>query len=88
MVAKAEFLATEDTPYTGVFEGVANVIIRMSESNLLVDGISTSANPSIALKFLLNGVESANQFGMVTFESTNSWNFFENDFMTQLPVHE
>jgi len=61
------------------------VIIRMSETDALVDGVSRASNPSIALKFLRDGVSSANQFGMVSFEGTNSWNFFENDLMSQLP---
>jgi hypothetical protein len=53
----------------------------MSETDLIADG-SSAANPSIALKFLRSGVSSANQFGMVSFEGTNSWDFFANDFMS------
>ena len=64
------------------------MIIRMSETGFLEDDISSAANPSIALKFLRDRVSSANQFGMISFEGTNSWNFFENDFMSQLPVFE
>jgi hypothetical protein len=58
------------------------VIIRLSETDLIVDGISGAANPSIALKFLRSNMASANQFGMVSFEGTQSWNFFTNDFMS------
>jgi len=57
----------------------------MSETGFLVDDISRAANPSIGLKFLRNGVPSANQLGMISFEGTNSWNFFENDLMNMLP---
>jgi hypothetical protein len=60
----------------------------MSETDFFVDGVTEAANPSIALKFLRDGRPSANQFGMVSFEGTDSWNFFENDFYSHLPKHE
>ena len=60
LVAKAKFVPTDDTPYTGIFEGANSVIIRMSETDLIADGISEAANPSIALKFLRDGIHSAN----------------------------
>ena len=56
----------------------------MSETDLVTNA-STSANPSIALKFLRDEQPSANLFGMVSFEGTDSWDFFKNDFMTHLP---
>lgn len=88
IVAKAEFVASDDSPYTGVFEGAEHVLIRMSETDLFVDGVTEAANPSIALKFLRDGIPSANQFGMVSFEGTNTWDFFGNSFMSHLPKHE
>ena len=57
----------------------------MSETDIVTDN-SIRANPSIALKFLRDGRKSANVFGMVSFEGTNTWDFFANDFRTQLPV--
>lgn len=60
----------------------------MSATDIVADGISTAANPSIAVKFLRDGRDSGNQFGMVSFEGTDSWNFFDNPFMSHLPVHE
>lgn len=87
IVAKAKFTAAEDTPYTGVFEGASNVLIRLSEVGFIADGVSDSANPSFALKFLRSGVPSANAFGMVSFEGTDTWDFFGNDFTNHLPVH-
>jgi len=50
--------------------------------------LSTAFNPSVALKFLRDKVHSANQFGMVSFEGTSSWDFFENDLNSILPVHK
>ena len=88
LVAKAKFVPVANTAYTGVFKGSDQVIVRMSETDLIADGISEAANPSIALKFLRTGRGSANQFGMVSFEGTSSWNFFANPFATHLPNHE
>ena len=59
-MAKAEFIAEDDTPYTGLFEGASNVLIRLSETGIIADDISNSANPSFALKFLRDGRDSAN----------------------------
>ena len=54
IVAKAEFIAEAGTSYTGIFEsGAKNVIIRMSETFLTTEA-SFFANPSIALKFLID----------------------------------
>ena len=88
LVAQARFIAEIDSPYTGVFEGAENVLIRMSQAEVIVDDLTEGLNPSIALKFLRDGRNSANQFGMVSFEGTRSWNWFENPFMTHLPQFE
>lgn len=60
LVAQAEFIADPGSPYTGVFEGAEHVLIRMSETDVFVDGMTEARNPSIALKFLRDGEESAN----------------------------
>jgi len=60
----------------------------MSETGLIADGYSTSANPSIALKFLRSGEESANQFGMVSFEGTDTWDWWAAPFMSHVPIFE
>ena len=57
----------------------------MSETDVVGDSFSASANPSIAIKFLRDRQESANTFGMVSFEGTNTWDFLANDFRSQLP---
>jgi len=88
LVAKAEYINTAGDTYTGVFEGADNVLIRLSETDIIADDISTAAKPSIAIKFLRNERDSANQFGMVSFEGTNSWDFFANPLMSHLPLHE
>ena len=87
LVAKAEFIPATGHPYTGIYaSGAQNVIVRFSETDVVGDTFSNSANPSIALKFLRNSQESANTFGMVSFEGTNTWDFLANDFTSQLPM--
>jgi len=60
----------------------------MSETDVFADGLTQALNPSIALKFLRDEENSANQFGMISFEGTDSWDFFANPFMTHLPQFE
>lgn len=63
IVTKARFVPNEhsDRGYSGIFEsGSDEVIVRFSEAGQHLDGISQSVNPSIALKFLRSGVNSAN----------------------------
>ena len=91
-MAKAVFTPTTDHPYTGIFEsGSQNVLIRLSDADLIVPGVSAGNNPSVAFKFLRDGVSSANQFGMVAFETETQfgeWDFFSHNFQSHLPEHE
>jgi len=69
LVAKASFRPTqdpEDRLYTGIFKsGSDDAIIRLSDADLGVPGLSPGVNPSFAIKFLRTGVPSGNQFGML-----------------------
>lgn len=76
-----------DEGYTGVFKGAQHMIIRLSEAGFVFDN-TEFANPSIALKFLRDGVPSANTFGMVNFIGTQSPDFFASDFTSHVPKHE
>ena len=62
--------------------------MRLSDADIIVPEVSDSLNPSFAIKFLRDGVWSANQFGMVAFEPQGTWNFWENDFQSHLPEHD
>ena len=72
VVATGKFVIDEDAKaygYTGIFEsGSDSMLIRFSETGLHIDGVTQQANPSVAFKFLRDGVQSANQFGMVAFD--------------------
>ena len=59
----------------------------MSESNFLIDEASGLA-PSLAIKFLRDGMRSVNVLANVGFESTSSWNFMSSDFRARIDLHE
>ena len=75
-VAKVEFIPSDDTPYTGIFQGSKHAVMRISDADLFIDGAKDSdgqkfkqkhIQPSIAVKFLRDTVRSANYLGMVGF---------------------
>ena len=91
LVAKAEYTATAAGKiYSGIFSsGDDSAIIRLSDADLHVPGVSPGWNPSFAIKFLRDGMASANQFGMIQFEHIeDNWDFFGNDFQSHLPEHD
>ena len=51
--------------------------MRLSEGGNLHEE-STGLTPSVALKFLVDGQDSENVFGMHSFLSSGSWNWYEN----------
>ena len=59
----------------------------MSESNFLIDEASGLA-PSLAIKFLRDGMRSVNVLANVGFESTSSWNFMSSDFRARIDLHD
>lgn len=90
VVTKARFVVTNNNQdYTGIFEGGAdNVLIRFSESQQHLAGVTNSVSPSFALKFLRTGVVSANAFAQVAFDhppEEASFDFWRDDFLSHIP---
>ena len=84
LVAKVEWKPTPDNGLSGIYgTGSDTVIARISEVGKLWEGSSGHA-PSIAVKFLIDGVESANVFAQTGFTSTDTWNFFEPTLTSRL----
>ena len=75
--------------YTGLFEGGSEMgLIRMSEANFGLLEEAPGLTPSIAIKFLRDGMKSVNHLANVSFGPTKSFNFFANDFRSRVPLFE
>ena len=75
--------------YTGLFEGGSDLgLIRMSEAGFGLLEEASGLSPSFAIKFLRDGMQSANHLANVSFGSTDSFNFFANNFRSKIPLFE
>jgi len=74
---KIEFIAANDTPYTGMFRGAKHGIMRISEFSETAPETPKTA-PGHGVKLLRDGMASANWFAMFAFEGQDSFNFFKN----------
>ena len=72
-----EFIPTYDTPYTGIFRGCKHAVMRISEFSLTTPETPKTA-PGHGVKFLRDGMASANWFTMFAFDGQPSFNFFKN----------
>ena len=85
LVAKVEWEVVENPMnLTAIYEsGSDTVLMRISETaNLFED--SDGLTPSIALKFLIDGQESYNIFGMQALTASGDWNFFDPNLSNRL----
>jgi hypothetical protein len=76
-VAKIQFRAAKNSPYSGLFRGVPCGLIRLS---LATKPAEDSTVPGLAVKFLIDGKPSANFMAMYSLEGQPSYNFFLNNF--------
>ena len=84
VVGQIEWVSTGDHPYTGMYaSGSDTAIIRFSETTLLTPD-SPGLLPSLAIKFLVDGTESKNLFGMPSFNSLESWDFFKEPMRSRV----
>ena len=69
LVAKAEYTATAAGKiYSGIFSsGDDSAIIRLSDADLHVPGVSPGWNPSFAIKFLRDGIDDPLYFNSDTY---------------------
>jgi len=82
---KVRFVSSGNHPYTGIFEGANHGIIRLSSAaKPTADGKQALA-PGMGLKFLRDGVDSANLVSMWSVDAQpGDWNFFSHDFFTHI----
>lgn len=83
LTAKIEFIPHPDTPYTGCFRGSKNAIMRISDTTASNPAVPKTA-PGFGLKFLRDGMYSANIVAMFAFDGQKSFNFFKNRWVTIL----
>ena len=72
------------SPYTGIFQGASFGIVRISTFR---EPTPTSTNPlfGMGLKFLRDGVESANLLATYGADGQKSWNVLKNSWTTHIP---
>ena len=72
--------------YTGIYNGGSSMgLLRLSEGNFLLPETG-GLTPSLAIKFLRDGMESVNHLANVSFEPTTSFNFFANNFHSMVDL--
>lgn len=78
-VGKVKFVSKGNHPYTGIFKGSDTGIVRLSSTtNPETYGY---VSPSMALKFLIDGGDSANLVSMYGLDGQpDEWNFFQHTF--------
>jgi len=84
-VAQAEWVSSGDHPFTGVFEGWKQVLVRLSSA--VAPGIDkgvTSLAPGMGVKFLRDGEPSSNFVAMWSVNGQESMNMFENTWFTHI----
>lgn len=85
VVAKVKFVPNPDNHlYTGIFKGADHGIVRLSVAKPTVPILKESA-PGMGLKFLRDGVDSANLVAMYSVDGQPSYNYFEHDWSNHIP---
>lgn len=85
-VGMAEWVSVGDHGYTGVFEGGDTGFVRLSSVNSvdLNPDDEFVMKPSMGLKFLRDGVDSANALANMNIPGQRSYNFFKYDLRSSL----
>jgi len=92
VIAQGELVVDPANPYTGIFEGASNVLIRLSSAKspdftkTTAAGADDNFTPGMSLKFLRDGIPSVNLMAMYGVNGFPSWNFFFKDFSNHIPA--
>ena len=76
---KVAFKSCVDHGYTGIFKGAKNGIMRFSETTR-TDPAKAMSAPGFGIKFLRDGMDSANTVAMVSLDGQPSFNYFKNRY--------
>ena len=83
-VGKIEWIDLGGHPYTGIFRGGDSGYVRMSSATP-VDTKTPNMKPGMGVKFLRDGVDSANFVAMFSVDGQENLNFFANDWSNHIP---
>ena len=84
-VCKVSWLDLGGHPYTGIFNGGADYgYVRISSASP-VDTKTPWSRPGMGVKFLRDGVDSANFVAMHDVDGQKSLNFFMNEWTAEIP---
>ena len=76
-------------PFTGLFQGANHGIVRLSSAAKPELGTSAPLGPGMGLKFLRDGIDSANLVAMYGVNGQpGEWNFFAHEFQNHIKLKE
>ena len=84
-VGKVKWISTGDHTYTGIFKGADYGYIRLSSASR-VNTKTPSMTPGMGVKFLRDGVDSANFVAMNSVDGQKDLNFFAKDWSNHIPA--
>lgn len=86
---KIAFRPAAGNPYTGIFRGAKHGILRVSEV-VRTNHDTEQTSPGFGIKFLRDGMDSANTVTMFSFDGQPSYNYFKNRWSTHInePMNE
>ena len=84
-VAKVKFVSSGANKFTGIFGGADHGLVRLSVAAGEPSPKTLNLKPGMGLKFLRDGVDSANLVAMFSVDGQESFNFFENSWNTIIP---
>lgn len=86
---KVAFRPTATSPYTGIFRGAKHGIMRISET-VRTNPEVPQTSPGFGVKFLRDGMDSADTVSMFSFDGQPSFNYFANRWSIHLnePLNE
>merc|ERR1711971_1136681 len=80
LIAKVKWTPMAGTGYSGIQDtGAEDIIMRFSETGMIHED-SKGLKPSVAFKFLRDGIESDNIVAMPSFGNSGHWNFLKEPF--------
>jgi len=83
VISRGEFISNGNHDYTGIFKGSKNVLVRLSTATPYDKHLKMV--PSVAMKFLRDGIPSANIETMFAVEGQEGFNFFRNNVSNHIP---